>query len=116
MTHLLPSVSVRLKLTLLYGGLFLVAGAGLLAVNYALVNSQFTLPFETSVDRERRLASQLPELAAAGAPDVLFVQALPDGRRVTFRAPDRRPCRRSGASSRPRPSTSSWPSRASPWP
>ena len=88
MTHLLPSVSVRLKLTLLYGGLFLVAGAGLLAVNYALVNSQFTLPFETSVDRERRLASQLPELAAAGAPDVLFVQALPDGRRVTFRAPD----------------------------
>ncbi len=42
---MLPSVSVRLKLTLLYGGLFLLAGAGLLAVNYALVRSQFELPF-----------------------------------------------------------------------
>ena len=33
--------TVRLKLTLLYGVLFLLAGAGLLAVNYALVHARF---------------------------------------------------------------------------
>jgi signal transduction histidine kinase len=47
---ILPRTSVRLKLTLLYGGLFLLAGAGLLAVNYALVSSQFTLPFGVRVE------------------------------------------------------------------
>jgi signal transduction histidine kinase len=47
---MLPRVSVRLKLTLLYGGLFLLAGAGLLAVNYALVRSQLTLPFGIRIE------------------------------------------------------------------
>jgi len=46
---LLPRASVRLQLTLLYGGLFLLAGAALLAVNYALVRSRFTLPFQVEV-------------------------------------------------------------------
>jgi signal transduction histidine kinase len=46
---LLPKASVRLQLTLLYGGLFLLAGAALLAVNYALVRSRFTLPFHVEV-------------------------------------------------------------------
>ncbi|HEV2892527.1 MAG TPA: hypothetical protein VG411_02140, partial [Actinomycetota bacterium] len=50
MKAILPRTSVRLKLTLLYGGLFLLAGAGLLAVNYALVSSQFTLPFGVRVE------------------------------------------------------------------
>ena len=36
--------TVRLKLTLLYGVLFLLAGAGLLAVNYALVHARFANP------------------------------------------------------------------------
>ena len=40
---------MRLQLTLLYGGLFLLAGAALLAVNYALVRSRFTLPFHVEV-------------------------------------------------------------------
>jgi signal transduction histidine kinase len=46
---LLPRASVRLQLTLLYGGLFLLAGAALLAVNYALVRSRLTLPFHVEV-------------------------------------------------------------------
>lgn len=33
----LPPRTVRLRLTLLYGGLFLVCGAGLLAITYVLV-------------------------------------------------------------------------------
>jgi hypothetical protein len=32
-SRLLPRASVRLQLMLLYGGLFLLAGAGLLALN-----------------------------------------------------------------------------------
>jgi signal transduction histidine kinase len=37
----LPRHSVRLRLTLLYGGLFLTSGAGLLALTYLLVVSRF---------------------------------------------------------------------------
>ena len=49
---------MRLKLTLLYGGLFLLAGAGLLAVNYALVRSQFELPFGIRVQGQRSPAAR----------------------------------------------------------
>jgi signal transduction histidine kinase len=37
----LPQSSVRLRLTLLYGALFLVSGAGLLTVNYILVRRRY---------------------------------------------------------------------------
>src|ERR1700735_1877519 len=37
-----PQTTVRWRLTLLYGGLFLVCGAALLAVTYALVSPQIT--------------------------------------------------------------------------
>jgi signal transduction histidine kinase len=49
-SRLLPRASVRLQLTLLYGALFLVAGAGLLALNYALFRSHFTLPFQVRTE------------------------------------------------------------------
>src|SRR5262249_16894774 len=35
----LPRRTIRLRLTLIYGGLFLVCGAGLLAITYALVDN-----------------------------------------------------------------------------
>jgi signal transduction histidine kinase len=84
---LLPKASVRLQLTLLYGGLFLLAGAALLAVNYALVRSRFTLPFHVEVSPPgsqppgagpgqgvRVLITQMGEgdvLASAGSPAAL---------------------------------------------
>jgi signal transduction histidine kinase len=67
---LLPRTSVRLQLTVLYGGLFLLAGAGLLAVNYALVRSQFTLPFGVRVERP---PPGLPEVLSDN-PGVLIVR------------------------------------------
>jgi signal transduction histidine kinase len=70
-TALLPSVSVRLKLTLLYGGLFLLAGAGLLAVNYALVRSQLELPFGVRIENRR---AALPDSPGQG-PGLLIVRA-----------------------------------------
>ena len=70
MRSLLPRTSVRLQLTLLYGGLFLLAGAGLLAVNYALVRSQFTLPFGVRVERP---PPGLPEVLSDN-PGVLIVR------------------------------------------
>jgi signal transduction histidine kinase len=59
---------VRLQLTLLYGGLFLLAGAALLAVNYALVRSRFTLPFhvEVSAPGTELPADALPPGQGAG--------------------------------------------------
>lgn len=39
-----PHTTVRWRLTLIYGGLFLVCGAGLLAVTYGLVSHANTLP------------------------------------------------------------------------
>jgi signal transduction histidine kinase len=44
----LPKRSVRLRLTLLYGILFLASGAALLAINYILVSRQYTSKFFVS--------------------------------------------------------------------
>jgi signal transduction histidine kinase len=41
----LPQGSVRLRLTLLYGGLFVVSSAALLAINYVLVSRRYTTQF-----------------------------------------------------------------------
>jgi hypothetical protein len=50
----LPARSVRLRLTALYGGLFFVCGAGLLAVTYTLVrHATSTAPVVLSVDPAR---------------------------------------------------------------
>jgi signal transduction histidine kinase len=61
--RLLPRASVRLRLTLLYGGLFLLAGAGLLALNYALFRSHFTLPFRVETAAPRTGLPALPDPA-----------------------------------------------------
>ena len=62
--------SVRLRLTLLYGGLFLLTGTLLLAVNYALVSAR--LPGEPSrVTVAPRFAPGTVPLPEAGAPDHL---------------------------------------------
>jgi signal transduction histidine kinase len=73
-TRLLPPLSVRLKLTLLYGGVFLLAGAGLLAVNYALVRSQLTLPFGVRIEGQQ---TRTPGVGAGGGPGLLIVRAGP---------------------------------------
>jgi signal transduction histidine kinase len=44
----LPRATIRLRLTLLYGCLFLLSGAGLLAITYALVHNALTAPLSTS--------------------------------------------------------------------
>jgi signal transduction histidine kinase len=44
----LPRRTVRLRLTLIYGALFLGSGAGLLAITYALVDSQLSRPLRAS--------------------------------------------------------------------
>ena len=44
----LPRRTVRLRLTLLYGCLFLVSGAGLLAITYVLVNNRLSSPIRSS--------------------------------------------------------------------
>jgi signal transduction histidine kinase len=61
--RLLPRASVRLRLTLLYGGLFLLAGAGLLALNYALFRSHFTLPFTVETAAPQTGLPALPDPA-----------------------------------------------------
>ena len=76
MRTLLPRASVRLRLTLLYGGLFLLAGGGLLAVNYALVRSQLTLPFGVRI--ESRVAG-LPDAPGDAQGLVLMRAGAADG-------------------------------------
>jgi signal transduction histidine kinase len=44
----LPRRSIRLRLTLIYGGLFLISGAGLLAITYLLVDNATTGYFSTT--------------------------------------------------------------------
>jgi signal transduction histidine kinase len=64
-------VTLRLKLTLLYGGLFLLAGAGLLAVNYALVRSQLELPFGVQIEARQ----DGPPGAVGEGPGLLILRA-----------------------------------------
>jgi signal transduction histidine kinase len=85
-TKLLPSLSVRLRLTLLYGGVFLLAGAGLLAVNYALVRSQLTLPFGVRIEGERQRPPGLPGVADGG-PGLLIVRSGDGGDQFVVSAP-----------------------------
>jgi signal transduction histidine kinase len=93
----LPRRTIRLRLTLLYGGLFLVAGAGLLAITYALVAGG--APESKSVFVSNPVpagAGQLPTAppgfgkAAPGAGTasgtVIYQQKTPLGTVVQFRA------------------------------
>jgi signal transduction histidine kinase len=77
--------SIRLRLTLLYGGLFLLAGAGLLAVNYALVRSQFTLPFGKRVEASSPAPAPGTLLPVPGR-TVVFVGPLTGGDKLIVNA------------------------------
>jgi signal transduction histidine kinase len=48
----LPAPTIRLRLTLVYGGLFLCSAAALLAITYVLVNHQYTDTFFISSGRQ----------------------------------------------------------------
>jgi len=75
--------SVRLRLTLLYGGLFLAAGAGLLALTYTIVRANFMpVPSRIAVTVEQ----PLPGAEVAGGvrflPSALGEKVTPDGRQL----------------------------------
>ena len=57
----LPAPTIRLRLTLVYGGLFLCSAAALLAVTYVLVHHQYTGSFFISSGRQAVVASRAPE-------------------------------------------------------
>ena len=56
----LPARTIRLRLTLVYGGLFLCSGATLLALTYVLVRHQYTGSFFISSGRQAVVAVQRP--------------------------------------------------------
>jgi signal transduction histidine kinase len=53
-----PAPTIRLRLTLVYGGLFLCSAAALLAITYVLVNHQYTGSFFISSGRQAVVAVQ----------------------------------------------------------
>ena len=62
-------MTLRLPLTLLYGGVFIVAGAGLLAVTYGLFKHSQNSPVEVSVrDHTARLSAGLRAALIAHPP------------------------------------------------
>src|SRR5258708_39654753 len=69
--------SVRLRLTLLYGSLFLLSGAGLLAITYLLVQNALAGPIGTS-------EGSLPRSAGGGVVHAPAVNGLP-GRQAARR-------------------------------
>jgi signal transduction histidine kinase len=64
----LPQRSVRLRLTLLYGALFLASGAGLLAINYILVRRRYTNSVFTVSNFKGDLGVSVAGNAGATAP------------------------------------------------
>jgi signal transduction histidine kinase len=82
-----PRRTVRLRLTLVYGGLFLLSGAGLLAVTYALVSHRIPV-LATSHSGGAGQAAETPgrtqvcfyvQRPGGGAPSVLPPAGLPTG-------------------------------------
>jgi signal transduction histidine kinase len=55
----LPAPTIRLRLTLVYGGLFLCSAAALLAITYVLVNHQYSQGFFISSGRQGVIAQTL---------------------------------------------------------
>jgi signal transduction histidine kinase len=60
-----PKTTVRWRLTVLYGGLFLVCGAALLAITYTLVDHATVTPFRTFVNRDQLSRSAPPNFDRA---------------------------------------------------
>jgi len=67
----LPARTIRLRLTLVYGGLFLCSGATLLAINYALVRHEYTGSFFISSGRQAVFSVQRGNTVKVG-PDAGF--------------------------------------------
>jgi signal transduction histidine kinase len=59
----LPPRTIRLRLTAVYGGLFLACGAALLAINYGLVSGQISPSYFLRVDT--KLSGQITEKVSA---------------------------------------------------
>jgi signal transduction histidine kinase len=66
----LPAPTIRLRLTLIYGCLFLCSGAALLAITYALERHQYTSGFFISSGKDAATASNV-HVAPAGAVKLL---------------------------------------------
>ena len=84
-----PHTTVRWRLTLIYGGLFLACGAGLLAITYALVARADVIPNTAFVTRPPRfLLSRLPSPGStvSGAHVRPRIQALPPQVRKALRS------------------------------
>jgi signal transduction histidine kinase len=104
----LPHRIVRLRLTLLYGGLFLLSGAALMAITYVLlVNAGFVFTLNNGVTHQRltqpsltKGAPRAPGFPAAGSTTRPSAQTMVYWRGVT------RCMRQHGVSSFPEPTTS----------
>jgi signal transduction histidine kinase len=59
-------LTLRARLTLVYGGLFLLAGVVLLAVTYVLVDQRMPQPFKVAAVNPETVATKLPKAAIAG--------------------------------------------------
>ena len=66
----LPAPTIRLRLTLIYGCLFLCSGAILIAITYALVRHQYTSAFFISSGKDAATAANV-HVAPAGAQKLL---------------------------------------------
>ncbi|HVC86673.1 MAG TPA: ATP-binding protein [Gaiellaceae bacterium] len=60
-------MTIRLRLTLIYGGLFLCSAVALLAITYTLVNHQYTSTFFVSSGRQALIAKAYPTKRLLGA-------------------------------------------------
>jgi signal transduction histidine kinase len=91
----LPRRTIRLRLTLLYGGLFLLAGAGLLAITYALVAGGGPESRSVFVSNPAPGGAQLPAVPPGFGKDspgfgtasgtLVYQQKTPSGTVVQFR-------------------------------
>jgi signal transduction histidine kinase len=86
----LPAPTIRLRLTLAYGGLFLCSAAALLTITYVLVHHQYTGSFFISSGRQGVVQFQSSGKITTKAPNLFAVpigpKAVADNRKVAVAA------------------------------
>jgi signal transduction histidine kinase len=83
----LPAPTIRLRLTLVYGGLFLCSAVGLLAITYVLVHHQYTGSFFISKGRQAVVAQAAGGNTVQVLPTKAFPLGVPIGPELLARSP-----------------------------
>ena len=83
----LPPRTIRLRLTVIYGGLFIVCGAALLGITYGLVSNRYTPGYVLAVGQQAGVKAGFGPPLLSGTPQAPLPLSIPDSAKLLVRGP-----------------------------